>query len=456
MNAIKLVTLLLVGLVALSQLADCNSFRQTQANYWLRHQANKHRAAKHQEELDQVEVSAGQEQQQTEGLKRIRLLKRESLRQILSDENVVILNKSANLKRKYPDHFNGLAAPSAGPAPEPLANYMDAQYYGEIGLGSPVQSFKVIFDTGSSNLWVPSKKCYSIACWLHSTYASRKSSTYKVDGRSLDISYGSGSMKGFLSQDNLELAGVTVRNQTFGEATSLPGVTFVAAKFDGLLGMGFQTISQDNVVTPFQNMIEQKLIAEPVFSFYLNRDQTKSPGGEIIFGGIDKNYIAGEITYTPVTHPGYWQFKMDEVSISANGEGDNNNKSDVLTVCESGCQAIADTGTSLIAGPKADILKLNERIGAIPVPGGEYVLPSCDLSKLPELKFKIEGREFGLKPEQYILQINQAGQKICLSGLFGMDIPNHPLWILGDVFIGPYYTVFDYGNKRVGFAPTKN
>jgi hypothetical protein len=56
---------------------------------------------------------------------------------------------------------------------------MDAQYYGQIEIGTPGQIFDVVFDTGSSNLWIPSKKCWSPACFLHKTYKSKSSTTYK-------------------------------------------------------------------------------------------------------------------------------------------------------------------------------------------------------------------------------------------------------------------------------------
>ncbi|KDO62073.1 hypothetical protein CISIN_1g010230mg [Citrus sinensis] len=236
-----------------------------------------------------------------------------------------------------------------------LKNYMDAQYFGEIGIGTPPQNFTVIFDTGSSNLWVPSSKCYfSIACYFHSKYRSGRSSTYKKNGKSADIHYGTGAISGFFSEDHVKIGDLVVKDQEFIEATREPSLTFLLAKFDGILGLGFQEISVGKAVPVWYNMVNQGLVNEPVFSFWFNRNADEEEGGEIVFGGMDPDHYKGEHTYVPVTQKGYWQFDMGDVMIDGQTTG----------FCAGGCAAIADSGTSLLAGPTTIITQVNHAIGA--------------------------------------------------------------------------------------------
>ncbi|KAH8254675.1 hypothetical protein KR032_011611, partial [Drosophila birchii] len=348
------------------------------------------------------------------------------------------------LRLKYTeDRYNSWEEVREDPKSVPLSNYLDAQYFGPITIGTPPQSFKVIFDTGSSNLWVPSGSCaYSmVACRVHNRYYAKKSSSYKARGNPFAIHYGSGSLSGFLSKDTVGVAGLQIENQIFAEATDMPGPIFLAAKFDGIFGLGYRSISMMRLKPPFYAMMEQGLLAQPVFSVYLKR-KGKSEGGYIFFGGSNPDYYTGNFTYVKVSYRAYWQVKMN----SANIKG--------MELCENGCEVIVDTGTSFLALPYDQAILINESIGGKPSPYGQFFVNCNAVSKLPRITFTLGDRQFFLDGQDYVFR----DRKSCFSAFIAVDLPSPsgPLWILGDVFLGKYYTEFDMGQNRIGFADARN
>ncbi|KAK7939438.1 hypothetical protein WMY93_002764 [Mugilogobius chulae] len=379
---------------------------------------------------------------QTLAIIRVPLHKTRSLRRILSDNG------------KSVEELRAMAQSSLDMTPAPrlpverLTNFMDAQYFGSIHIGTPPQEFTVLFDTGSSNLWVPSIHCsfFDIACWVHRRYNSKKSSTYVQNGTQFSIRYGRGSLSGFISGDTVSVAGLPVPKQQFGEAVQQPGITFAVARFDGVLGMAYPSISVAKIIPVFDSAMAAKLLPQNVFSFYISRDPLAAVGGELILGGTDPQYYSGDLQYVNVTRKAYWQIQMSGITVGSQ-----------LTLCKSGCQAIVDTGTSLIVGPVEEIRALHKAIGALPLIMGEYIIDCKRIPDLPVVTFDIGGIIYNLTGKDYVMKESQKGVSVCLSGFMAMDIPPPagPLWILGDVFIGKYYTVFDRSNDRVGFAPAK-
>jgi phytepsin len=448
---------------------------------------------------------------------------------------------------------------SAATPSSPVHNYQDAQYYIDITLGSDNQPFRVVPDTGSSNLWVPSKECKwtQISCKLHHRYDSKSSKTYVANGTEFKIQYGSGAAQGFFSTDGLSIAGLDVKSQIFAEVTDEPGIAFLAAKFDGIMGLAFDSISVARATPVWYNLVSQGLVTEQVFAFYLSA--TSGSDGELVFGGVDKDHYTGDFQFVSLTNETYWEFKLDDVQVGGKSSG----------YCQDGCHAIADSGTSLLAGPVKVVSEINKLIGAVGIltdeceqviaqyapqilqdlaskmnstaictdiglcPGGKcalcellitkaqdllqgntseaeiekvldsvcYALPSpngestvnCSLiPTMPDIDIVLNGTVFTLTASDYVLQLTTANQTECLSGFIGIDLPPQlgtGFWILGDVFMRKYgltylpayllssaffalldsfclprcqshpffrfYTQFDFGNKRVGFAHAK-
>jgi len=309
-------------------------------------------------------------------------------------------------------------------------NYQNAQYYGPITIGTPPQNFNVIFDTGSSNLWVPSKGTQIFN--FHHKYDHSKSSTYVANGTKFAIQYGSGSLTGFVSEDTVTIGSSTVTKQLFAEATVEPGLAFKIGKFDGIMGMAFQAIAVDGMQPAWYSALSAD--DDKAFGVYLGG--TSGVGGEMTFGGADSAHYTGDINYVPVSRAKYWQVSVDSFSVGN------------LTKIE----AIVDTGTSLLVAPPDVVTAFGKQIGATLVAGKEWTLDCSKVAGLPDLDIMIGGKAYPLKGSDYVLSV--SGQ--CLLGMMGMDLSHEGLSvILGDVFIRKYYTVFDLGKSQVGFATAK-
>lgn len=116
-------------------------------------------------------------------------------------------------------------------------------------------------------------------------------------------------------------------------------------------------------------------------------------------------------------------------------------------VCETRCHAIVDSGASIIYGPVDQVNRLFE-VFSFWFGSRERKIPCSQISQLPDLVFTIELRQFRVRPSVYTFKY--AG--VCYLAL---DTWDDSFWILGDTFMGEFYTVFDAMSNRIGFAIAK-
>jgi len=153
----------------------------------------------------------------------------------------------------------------------PVIDRMNTQYFVEVGIGTPAQYFKVVPDTGSSNLWAYSSNCKAIVCKTHNTYNADDSSTFEPEGEKFEILYGSGGISGLTSIDIATFADFPAE-MTFGEIYKVNGATFLASPMDGIIGLAYDTISVNNLPT----WLMASDLEDKSFGFYLHNNPEES------------------------------------------------------------------------------------------------------------------------------------------------------------------------------------
>jgi hypothetical protein len=344
-------------------------------------------------------------------------------------------------------HPTGEDAPRVLPT-EHLQNWKMMSYYGRLEIGTPRpgtghQMFTVVFDTGSGNLWVPSSRCGSVSCKIHEQYDAGVSKTHRSEGEPITIHYGSGAVKGFLSIDDVRIGSLHVRGQKFGEITHELGHHFTQAKYSGVCGLAWKAIAIDGATPVFDNLVAQGGIARNEFSIWVGKSH--GAGGRIMFGGTDPALHRQPFQYVPLVSQTHWDIHLEDVVVRMPSGREK-------SYCPHGCVGIMDSGTSLLVGPSRSMVDLLAMV---------HVAHDCsviDYDQMPTLEFRIrtedgEIRTFALTGRDYLLKIVKHGRKVCAPGFLPLDIfGRRNVWIMGDVFIRTFYSVFDRENHRVGFA----
>jgi hypothetical protein len=320
-------------------------------------------------------------------------------------------------------------------------------FSGDISVGTPAQQFTVVFDTGSGHLIVPGPTCKSPACVKHEQYNSSSASGLAIDydgsvvtGKARDqltVSFGTGEVTGVFQQDLVCVSDLCLETHMI-TATEMTDKPFLEFDFDGVLGLGLSGLSQ----TPQFNMAKRLGDATDggVFAVYLG-----SCGPEISVGAYQPTLLAGGLEWASVKDPedGYWKLAVDEVVVDGTP----------LEICESGCSAVADTGTSVLAGPGSAVKWIRERLG----PRLFMQDGRCAIDGDATIEVQLSGgKRLVLEAMDYAQpRINaNASATTCELLLMKMDVPPPlgPLFILGEPILTKYYTVFDARSTRVGFG----
>jgi len=333
-----------------------------------------------------------------------------------------------------------------------------SEYIGVIGVGTgdggkPQFQARVVFDTGSTNLWVASVLCSSYPCNAETKrrfYDPAKSTTQeawyqkgvRADDKDIDVTFGTGELVGPLHVDTYRVGDIVVHRQPFAMIRKMNGDVFAAFEFEGILGLGFRSMSFAGIDPFFDRVIEQKLLPRNEFAFFFNADHSQPSA--LLWGGVDKDYYHGPIRMFPVVQAHYWAVELVDFRI-----GNQSLAKDTKRL-------IFDTGTTYFTAPTA---MLNDIFAKIPE------APCSQTEKYEPLTFVLRGSDqstYDLVVPHETYMIGGADGAACQPAFMRLDITNEygPAMILGEVFMRTFFTVFSRGdgdvkNAKIGIAKAK-
>lgn len=209
-----------------------------------------------------------------------------------------------------------------------FAQKQDSSYLGEVTVGTPGQNFKLVLDTGSSDLWVAASGCAGCASSTP-TFDSTKSSTLTAagggSGGDITIHYGSGQVSGQVAQDTVSMGGFTNTAQTLLVASTLSD-GLLDGDASGIMGLAFEALASTQSTPFWQQLVNANQLATPDMAFWLTREiddrnaQDDEPGGIFTLGGTNSSLFTGNIEFINMpsgTQPTFWLLEMSgELNIS--------------------------------------------------------------------------------------------------------------------------------------------
>lgn len=325
-----------------------------------------------------------------------------------------------------------------------------ATYFGRLTIGKT--TFKVLFDTGSCEFWVPSSQCTTSRCHKHTQYPiSTEEPLQLASTTPMNIQYLSGKVVGSMVYETVQLGEVPVPKQVVGLASIVDIELLDDVVWDGILGLAYPNpqLTAKGIVPLFDNVVHHRLLTDRglanQFAYYIDDTQ-----GSVTLGGANCDLITPEgsstsecvnqFKFVPVSEKTYWTIELSDVRVKYP------NQPEISGFCKNGpCKAIVDTGTYLIYGPQNQVnhmLSTNLRTC-----GHHTTMPEVTFD------FKVDpGDEpvtMTLKPIDYILKFEISGNEDCVVGI---SPDKDTIWTLGQVFLRSFYTLFDRDDDRIGFA----